>query len=117
MKRGIVVGVCLLLLIIGVINWRTKNYGDAQAAIDRQTVDCLAKQLTQDEKERIAQFTAAHDREAIRVAYTGIFQRCVVRRDQWARSDLLILSARQVLKYDPEFKRMLEAGSVIGAQR
>jgi hypothetical protein len=115
-KRRIVVAVCLLTLI-GVLHWRTKDYGDAQATIDRQTVDCLTKQLTRDEKQRIANSTAVHDREAIRVAYMGIFPRCVVRRDQWARSDLLILSARQVLKYDQEFKQMLAEGALNAALR
>lgn len=98
-------------------NWRTQDFGAAQATNDRQTVDCLTNQLTREEKQRIAQLTAEHAREAVRAVYMGIFPRCVVRRDQWERSSLLIMNARTVLKYDPEFKQMLAVGSLIATKR
>ena len=116
-NRGIAAGLAVLLGICAFVNLRTHEFGNEQAANDRQTVDCLTSQLTRSEKQRIAQFAAAHDREALHVAYMGIFPRCVVRRDQWARSDLLLMNARQVLKYDPEFKRMVAAGSLTTTQR
>ncbi len=100
------------LLLVGVFaTWRTEDFGDEQAANDRQLVNCLASQLTHEGKQQIAQFAAMHDSEAIRSAYGTIFPRCVVRSDQWARKEILIRSARQVLKSDPEFQRMVMVAS------
>jgi hypothetical protein len=111
MKRGIWIGLGILVLI-GVAHWYTQDFDDAQAATDRQTVNCLTTQLTQDEKQRLAQFTAVHDRESIHAVFEGVLPRCVVRGDQWERSTALVTSARQILRYDPEFKRMVAAGSL-----
>jgi hypothetical protein len=116
-NRGIAVGLAVLMGAGMFVHWRTRDFDNAQAANDRETVDCLTGKLARSEKQRIARLTAAHDGEAIRVAYLGILPRCVVRRDQLARSDLLIRGARQVLKYDPEFQRMLAASSLVAAQQ
>ena len=116
-NRGIAVSVAVLMGAVAFIHWRTRDFDNAQAVNDRETVGCLTGQLARNEKQRIARFTAAHDHEAIRVAYQEILPRCVVRSDQWARSDLLITSARQVLKYDPEFQRMLAASSLVAARQ
>jgi hypothetical protein len=106
-----VVGLGLLLLVGVFVISRTEDFGDEQAANDRQLVDCLTNQLTHEEKQQIAQDTAVHDSEAIRSIYVGLLPRCVVRDDQWERKGILITTARQALKSDPEFQRMVSAAS------
>jgi hypothetical protein len=107
--REIGIGVSVVLVIAALANWRSRDDDSLQAATDRETVDCLTHQLTRAEKQRIAHFTAMHDSDSIRSIYAGIFPRCVVRNDQWDRSGSLIVTARQALKDDPEFRRLLRA--------
>jgi hypothetical protein len=88
----------------------------AQAATDRETVDCLTRQLTYDEKLSIARLSAEHDNENMRRVYTDIFVRCVIRNDQWDRRAQIVASARQTLAHDNEFRAMLYA-STMGPSR
>lgn len=85
--------------------------------MDRQTVDCLISGLTHDEKVRIAQLTAAHDREGLRPVFIDVLSRCIVRSDQWDRRPQLVTSAREALTHDPEFKQLVNASTMELARR
>jgi hypothetical protein len=119
MNRTRRVGIALgaVLVIAGFSFYHSPDFDSSQAAMDRETVGCLARGLTHNEKARIARLTAAHDRESIDPVYADLLARCVVRSDQWDRSPQLVTSARHLLSQDPEFKRLLNARSMELAQR
>ncbi|KAK44979.1 hypothetical protein BG58_21680 [Caballeronia jiangsuensis] len=107
----------MVLVITGITFYHSSDFDNAQAAMDRQTVDCLTRELTRDEKVRIARLTAVHDREGLRPIYSDVLARCVVRSDQWDRRPQLVTSARQTLSQDPEFRQMLNASTMELARR
>ncbi|CAL8478098.1 hypothetical protein IAG25_07680 [Caballeronia sp. EK] len=115
--RGVCIALGAVLVITGFTFYHSSDFDTAQAAMDRQTVDCLTRGLTRDEKVRIAQLTAVHDREGLRPVYSDVLSRCVVRSDQWDRRPQLVTSARQVLSQDPEFRQMLNASTMELARR
>jgi hypothetical protein len=115
--RGACVALGAVLVITGAISYHSQDFDTAQAATDRETVDCLTRGLTHDEKARIAQLTAAHDREGMRPVFTDILSRCVIRSDQWDRRAQLVTSARQLLADDHEFKQLVNASTMEFARR
>ncbi|SAK87730.1 hypothetical protein [Caballeronia ptereochthonis] len=115
--RGACVALGVLLVITGFTFYRSPEFDAAQAAMDRQTVDCLTRGLTHDEKVRIARLTAAHDREGLRPIYTDVLSRCIVRSDQWDRRPQLVTNARQTLSQDPEFRQLVNTSTLELAQR
>jgi hypothetical protein len=106
-----------VIVFAGFTRYYEEDFNVAQAATDRETVDCLTHQMTHAEKLRIAHLTAAHDLESQRPVYTDILARCVLRADQWDRRSQLVAGARQSLSYDAEFKQMLGASTMELAQR
>ncbi|SAL42598.1 hypothetical protein AWB71_02223 [Caballeronia peredens] len=106
-----------VLVVTGFTFYRSPEFDAAQASMDRQTVDCLTRELTHDEKSRIAQLTAAHDREGLRPIYTVVLSRCIVRSDQWDRRPQLVTSARQILSQDYEFRQLVNASTLELARR
>lgn len=99
----------------GVVAWLSPNYEDAQAATDRQTVDCMVKQLTQDDKRSIAQFADTNDFDSLWRVYDRVFPDCTVRGDQRDRKSELVTSAWSVLSTDREFMRFREADAAHAA--
>jgi hypothetical protein len=87
------------------------NFEDARASTDRQTVDCLAHQLTPGEKQQIAHFADANDFDSIWHMYDGAFHRCLVRADQRDRKRQLTAIAWRILSKDPEFVRLRDASA------
>jgi hypothetical protein len=106
----------VVIAVYGVASYFEEDFMAAQAATDRETVDCLSYRLTHDEKLRIARLMAAHDTENMRPVYTGALERCVVRADQWDRRAQIVSSARQALAHDAEFRRLLGASTIELAQ-
>jgi hypothetical protein len=104
------------IVAAGFVSYDEEDFIAAQAATDRETVDCLTQQLTHDEKVSIARLSAEHDNENMRRVYGDIFARCVIRNDQWDRRSQLVTSARQSLSLDKEFRAMLYA-STMGPSR
>jgi hypothetical protein len=115
--RGACIALGAVLVVTGFTFYRSPDFDAAQAAMDRQTVDCLSSGLTHDEKIRIARLTAAHDREGLRPVFTDVFSRCIVRSDQWDRRAQLVTSARQALTQDPEFRQLVSASTMELARR
>ena len=115
--RGAGIALGAALVIAGFSFYHSPDFDTAQAAMDRQTVDCLTRGLTRDEKIRIARLTAVHDREGLAPLYSDVLARCVVRSDQWDRRPQLVASSRQVLSDDPEFRQLLSANSMELARR
>ncbi|SAK54954.1 hypothetical protein AWB77_01580 [Caballeronia fortuita] len=115
--RGLCVALGAALAVTGVTLYHSPDFDAAQAAMDRQAVDCITRELTRDEKSRIARLTAVHDRDAVHPLYDDVFARCVVRSDQWERRAQLETSARQSLSHDPEFMQMLNASTMKLATR
>jgi hypothetical protein len=94
----------------GVIaTWIAPNYDDAQAATDRQTVNCMLNQLTPDDKQQIAQFADTNDSDSLWRVYDRVFPDCTVRGDQRERKSELMASAWRVLSADRDFMRLREA--------
>ncbi|CAE6789321.1 hypothetical protein R69927_04500 [Paraburkholderia domus] len=108
-------GLGAALIGAGVIAGLSPNYEDAQAATDRQTVDCMAKQLTQDDKRSIAQFADTNDFDSLWRVYDRVFPECTVRGDQRDRKSELVTSAWRVLSTDREFMRLREANAAHAA--
>lgn len=106
-----------VLAITAFATYRSPDFEAAQAAMDRQTVDCLSRSLTRDEKFRLAHLTAGHDREGMRPIYTDVLSRCIVRSDQWDRRPQLVTSARQLLSQDAEFRQLVNAQTLHLARR
>jgi hypothetical protein len=100
---------CAALIAAGAVAWLSPNYEEAQAATDRQTVDCLVKQLTQDDKRNIAQFADTNDFDSLWRVYDRVFPDCTVRGDQRDRKNELVTSAWRVLSTDREFVLLREA--------
>ncbi|WP_250516688.1 hypothetical protein [Caballeronia sp. INDeC2] len=115
--RGVCTALAAVLVVTGFAFYHSPDFDTAQAAMDRQTVNCLTRGLTRDEKVRIAHLTAVHDREGLRPIYSDVLARCVVRSDQWDRRPQLVTSARQLLSQDPEFRQMLNASTMDLARR
>jgi hypothetical protein len=115
--RGACIALGAVLVITGFTFYHSPDFDAAQAAMDRETVDCLTRGLTRDEKVHIARLTAAHDREGLRPIYSDVLARCVVRSDQWERRPQLVTSARQALSQDSEFRQMLHASTMELATR
>ncbi|SPB13876.1 hypothetical protein NOV72_01141 [Caballeronia novacaledonica] len=115
--RGAGIALGAVLVVTGFTFYHSSDFDTAQAAMDRETVDCLTRGLTRDEKVRIAQLTAGHDREGLRPIYSDVLARCVVRSDQWDRRPQLVTSAQQALSQDPEFRQLLNASTIELAQR
>ena len=108
-------GLVASLIGAGVVAWLSPNYEEAQAATDRQTVDCMVKQLTQDDKRSIAQFADTNDFNALWHAYDRVFADCTVRGDQRDRKSELVTSAWRVLSTDREFMHLREADAAHAA--
>jgi hypothetical protein len=115
--RGVCIALGAVLAVTVFATYRSPDFEVAQAAMDRQTVDCLSRSLTRDEKIRLAHLTAGHDREGMRPIYTDVLSRCIVRSDQWDRRAQLVTSARQVLSQDPEFRQLVGANTIELARR
>ncbi|BCQ27848.1 hypothetical protein NK8_60370 (plasmid) [Caballeronia sp. NK8] len=115
--QGLCIALGAVLVITGFSLYHSADFDAAQAGMDRQTVDCLTRGLTHDEKARIARLTAMHDREGLRPVYTEVLTRCIVRSDQWERRPQLVTSARDILSRDPEFRQLLNASSMELARR
>ncbi len=99
----------------GAVAWLSPNYEEAQAATDRQTVDCMVKQLTQDDKRSIAQFADTNDFDSLWRVYDRVFPDCTVRGDQRDRKSELVTSAWRVLSTDRAFMRLREADAAHAA--
>jgi hypothetical protein len=110
--RGACIAFGAVFVITAFATYRSSEFDAAQAAMDRQTVECLSGGLTRDEKTRIAHLTAVHDREGMRPIYTDVLSRCIVRSDQWDRRPQLVTSARQALSEDAEFRRLVNASTM-----
>jgi hypothetical protein len=106
-----------VVLVTGIARYDDEDFVAAQAATDRETVDCLTHRLTHDEKLHLARLTAMHDTESMHPVFTDVLARCVVRADQWDRRSQIVASARQMLSEDTEFRQMLNAGTMELAQR
>jgi hypothetical protein len=104
-------GLVASLIGAGVVAWLSPNYEEAQAATDRQTVDCMVKQLSQDDKRSIAQFADINDFNSLWRVYDRVFPDCTVRGDQRDRKSELVTSAWRVLSTDREFMRLREANA------
>ncbi|MDR5760254.1 hypothetical protein [Caballeronia sp. LZ035] len=115
--RGACIALGAVLAITAFATYRSPDFEAAQAAMDRQTVDCLVRGLTRDEKIRLAHLTAGHDREGMRPIYTEVLSRCIVRSDQWDRRPQLVTSARQLLSQDAEFRQFVSAHTLELARR
>ncbi|MCG7401182.1 MULTISPECIES: hypothetical protein [Caballeronia] len=115
--RGACIALGAAFVITGATFYHSTDFDTAQAGMDRETVDCLTRGLTRDEKVRIARLTTAHDREGLDAIYGDVLARCVVRSDQWERRPQLLTSARQILSHDPEFRQMLNASTMELATR
>jgi hypothetical protein len=105
-------GVAVALACGIVAIWSGPNFDDAQASTDRETVDCLARQLTPEDKRQLAQFADANDYASLWRVYDGIFPQCLVRGDQADRKAQLTAIAWRMLSKDPEFARLREANAV-----
>ena len=92
-----------------IATWLTPNYDDAQAATDRQTVNCMLNQLTLDDKQQIAQFADTNDSDSLWRVYDRVFPDCTVRGDQRDRKSELEASAWRVLSSDRDFMRLRES--------
>jgi hypothetical protein len=106
-----------VIVIAGFSRYYDEDFTMAQAATDRETVECLTRQMTHDEKVRIALLTAAHDVESQRPIYTDVLARCVLRADQWDRRSQLVRGARQSLSDDSEFRQIVSASTMEIARR
>ncbi len=102
--------------LTGLSCYYDQDFATAQAATDRETVDCLTHQLMRDEKSHIARLTALHDNDDMCPVYTEALSRCIVRADQWDRHAQFVANARQMLSHDPEFRQMLGADAFELAQ-
>jgi len=111
-NRAIIGAVAVLLVVGAAVSGHIEDSGSEQAASDRQLVDCLTKQLTYEEKRKLAQLASVHDSDSIRFFFTAMIPHCIVRDDQRERAGALIVSARQVLRSDPDFQRMVMAASI-----
>jgi hypothetical protein len=99
---------CAALIGAGVVAWLSPNYEEAQAATDRQTVDCMVKQLTLEDKRNIAQFADTNDFDSLWRVYDRVFPDCAVRGDQRDRKSELVTSAWRVLSTDRDFMLLRE---------
>lgn len=106
-----------VLVVSAFTLYRSPDFEAAQAAMDRETVDCLAHRISRDEKNNIARYTALHQNENLRPIFTALLSRCIVRDDQWDRRPQLVAGARQTLAQDGEFRRMLASGTMELARR
>jgi hypothetical protein len=107
--------VCAALICAGGVAWLSPNYEEAQAGTDRQTVDCMVKQLTQDDKRNIAQFADSNDFDSLWRVYDRVFPDCTVRGDQRDRKSELETTAWRVLSADRDFMRLREADAAHAA--
>ncbi|WP_061116393.1 MULTISPECIES: hypothetical protein [unclassified Caballeronia] len=115
--RAACIALGAVLVITDFTFYHSSDFETAQAAMDRQTVDCLTRGLTRDEKVGIARLTALHDREGLAPIYGDVLARCVVRSDQWDRRPQLVTSGPQLLSQHPEFRPMLNTSTMELARR
>ncbi|OAJ59677.1 hypothetical protein A6V36_27180 [Paraburkholderia ginsengiterrae] len=108
-------GLAVALVGVVVVNWVSRNFDDAQANTDRQTVECLTSRLTLNDKQRIAKFADTNDLDSLWREYDRHFPDCAVRSDQRDRKSELEASAWRLLSYDREFMRLREANAAHAA--
>ncbi|NYH17361.1 hypothetical protein [Paraburkholderia bryophila] len=103
-------------LAAGVVVWMLPNYDEAQAATDRQTVNCMTSALTLDDKRRIAGFADTNDFDSLWRVYDRVFPDCMVRGDQRDHKRELVSNAWRVLSSDRDFVLLRESHAAHAAQ-